>query len=195
MTPDRPDPVLMLVVCAAPPALQIHELVPQLRQQGWTVQVIATPTAASWIDTERLTALTGNPVRSATRRPDEPKTLPEADAIVVAPATFNTINKWCAGVNDTFALGVLNEALGSRLPIVAAPYAKSALADHPVFAKNLRLLHDAGVDLLPTEAIRPTSTDQPFHWDLITQRLRPHMDRAARARDSDATSGRDDRTV
>jgi flavoprotein len=30
--------------------------------------------------------------------PDEPDELPAADAVVVAPATFNTVNKWAAGI-------------------------------------------------------------------------------------------------
>ena len=30
--------------------------------------------------------------------------LPEPDAIIVAPATFNTINKWAAGIADTLRL-------------------------------------------------------------------------------------------
>ncbi|MEV0392909.1 flavoprotein [Polymorphospora rubra] len=190
MTADQRAPVLMLVVCAAPPALQIHELVEQVQLDGWTVQVIATPTAMTWIDTDRLAELTDSPVRATARRPDEPKSLPKADAVAVVPATFNTINQWCAGVNNTLALGVLNEALGSRLPIITAPYAKPTLAAHPVFGKNLRLLVDAGVDLLPTEAIRPTSADQPFHWELITQRLKPYRERALARRDGDAASRR-----
>jgi transcriptional regulator with XRE-family HTH domain len=37
--------------------------------------------------------------------PDEPDELPAADAVVVAPATFNTVNKWAAGITDTFAAG------------------------------------------------------------------------------------------
>lgn len=40
--------------------------------------------------------------------------LPLATAIAVVPATFNTINKWVAGISDTFALGILNEAIGLR---------------------------------------------------------------------------------
>jgi phosphopantothenoylcysteine decarboxylase len=30
--------------------------------------------------------------------PDEPDELPVVDAVVVAPATFNTVNKWAAGI-------------------------------------------------------------------------------------------------
>lgn len=38
--------------------------------------------------------------------------MPPADAIAVASATFNTINKWAAGISDTLALGILCEAYG-----------------------------------------------------------------------------------
>jgi flavoprotein len=39
--------------------------------------------------------------------PDEPDELPAADAVVVARATFNTVNKWAAGITDTFATDLL----------------------------------------------------------------------------------------
>lgn len=44
------------------------------------------------------------------KHPDEPDVLPPADAFVVAPATFNTIDKWAQDISDTLALGLLNEA-------------------------------------------------------------------------------------
>jgi len=34
----------------------------------------------------------------------------------VAPATFNTVNKWAAGISDTLALGILCEAYGMGIP-------------------------------------------------------------------------------
>jgi len=49
----------------------------------------------------QLAALTGDRVRTGFRIPDEPDELPAADAVVVAPATFNTMNKWAAGITDT----------------------------------------------------------------------------------------------
>ncbi|SCE69613.1 hypothetical protein GA0070216_101417 [Micromonospora matsumotoense] len=42
--------VLHLVVCAAPPVDRIGELVDLLMADGWTVCLIATPVAASWLD-------------------------------------------------------------------------------------------------------------------------------------------------
>ncbi|WP_172898345.1 hypothetical protein [Micromonospora rifamycinica] len=42
--------MLHLVVCAAPPVDRIGELVGLLMADGWSVCLIATPVAASWLD-------------------------------------------------------------------------------------------------------------------------------------------------
>jgi hypothetical protein len=60
-------------------------------------------------DSAELARLTGHPVRSEYKHPDEPDVLPPPDAIVVAPATTNTTIKWAAGISDTLALGLLVE--------------------------------------------------------------------------------------
>lgn len=44
-----------------------------------------------FIDVALLGALTGLPVRHRWREPDEPASVPEAHALVVAPATFNCV--------------------------------------------------------------------------------------------------------
>jgi Flavoprotein len=99
--------VLYVVVCAAPPASDVHELVKLAQAVGWRVCVIATPEAMHWIDPAMLAELTGYDVRSEYRSSGETKSLPEADAIAVAPATFNTVNKFRAGIADNMAVGVL----------------------------------------------------------------------------------------
>lgn len=167
--------VLYLVVCAAPPVQQIDQLIALLAGQGWAVCVIPTPRAAEWLDSVALARQTGFPVRSDYRRPDDPDALPHADAIVVVPATFNTMNKWAAGISDTFALGVLNEAIGLPLPVVAAPYAKPTLAAHPAFAESLAKLERWGVQVLPNEIIRPKPSEsgdpQGFDWAPVVTAL------------------------
>src|SRR5215211_8776444 len=99
-TDDRQDQrrVLYVVVCAAPPASEVHELVKLAQAASWEVCVIATPEAMHWIDPAILAELTGYDVRSEYRAAGEAKSLPEADAIAVAPATFNTVNKFRAGI-------------------------------------------------------------------------------------------------
>jgi hypothetical protein len=76
--------VLYVVVCAAPPASEVHELVKLAQAASWEVCVIATPEAMHWIDAAMLAELTGYDVRSEYRAAGEAKSLPEADAIAVA---------------------------------------------------------------------------------------------------------------
>ena len=95
-------------------------------------------------DSTRLAELTGFPVRSDYKRPEEPDVLPPADAIAVVPATFNTINKWAQGISDTLGLGLLNEALGLGLPLIAVPWPNVALARHPAFANSVAMLREWG---------------------------------------------------
>src|SRR5215471_7938043 len=130
--------ILYLMVCAAPPAQQTQEVVPLLQATGWDVCVIATPQAARWMNTEALAELTGHVVRTDYKLPWEADPLPKADAMLVMPATFNTINKWAQGISDTLAVGLLCEALGRGTPpIVAVPCLKMDLIRHPVFKKNM----------------------------------------------------------
>ncbi|MEV2240803.1 flavoprotein [Micromonospora sp. NPDC049891] len=144
--------ILALVVCAAPPVLRIGELIDLLQEDGWTVCLTATPTAATWIDRETLAEQTGYPVRAEWRKPGEPEPHPPATAVAVVPATFNVINKWAQGINDTLALGILNEALGAGIPVHALPNVKPALARHPSYDRHLRVQRDAGVAVEPLEA-------------------------------------------
>jgi phosphopantothenoylcysteine synthetase/decarboxylase len=140
--------VLYVIVCGAPPARDAGRLVELAQAKGWEVCVIATPSGRSFIDPAALEAATGYPVRSEYKQPEELDVLPPPDAIVVAPATFNTINKWAAGISDTLALGLLTEAIGKRLPVVALPFVNAAQAEHPAFRGSIDRLRAAGVQLL-----------------------------------------------
>jgi hypothetical protein len=81
------------------------------------------------------------------RSPGELKS-PQADAIIVAPGTFNTINKWANGISDTYALGILAEAPGLNIPVVALPFVNSALADRAPFKDSVNTLRSEGVRIL-----------------------------------------------
>jgi len=106
--------------------------------------------------------MTGHPVRSAYKLPGEPDVLPPPSALLVAPATFNTINKWAAGISDTLALGLINEALGMQIPVVAVPLIGRTLAVHPAVVTSLATLRQAGVTVLDISA-RPDPTALPWH--------------------------------
>jgi phosphopantothenoylcysteine synthetase/decarboxylase len=157
--------VLYLIACGARPAGQLPDFVAFAHAEGWDVCVVATPDAAKFLDAELLARVTGHPVRAAYKDPGEPDVLPPPDAVVVAPATFNTVNKLAAGISDTLAAGLVNEAIGLRLPVVAVPWA-SGLARHPAFHRSVALLRDWGVTvILDTGQLPPSATQEAvFPW-------------------------------
>jgi hypothetical protein len=97
--------------------------------------------------------------------------LSEPDAIIVAPATFNTVNKWAAGIADTLALGLLCEATGKGLPVVVLPYLNAAQAEHPALGESIERLRRLGVrmlfgpDVLPLHRPRQGKRGR-FPWHL-----------------------------
>ena len=170
--------MLYIIACGGRPAGDLPAFVEDAQANGWEVCVIATPSAVKFMDLDQLANLTGHVVRYDYKQPDEPDLLPPPDAIVVAPATFNTINKLAGGISDTLALGLLNEALGLGLPVVAVPFPNIALARHPAFARSMaeleamgvRLLFDPVAHPLPTPNLGPASRDL-FPWQALNDEL------------------------
>jgi len=179
--------VLYVVTCAAPPAMDVGILIDLAQQDGWDVCLIATPRAFQWIDVPGLSERTGHPVRYDYKLPGEPDVLPEPDAIVVAPATFNTLNKWAAGIADTLALGLLCEARGKGLAVVVLPYLNAAQAEHPALAESIDRLRRSGVrvlfgpDVLPLHRPRQGKRDQ-FPWHLTLPAIKEAAAPETRAR-------------
>lgn len=147
-----PGLVIWVVVSAAPPATRIHEFLALLNADPRQLVLVTSPAATSFIDESRVRQCTAWPTSSTQRAVGEPKTHPAPSFVVALPLTINTINKWVAGINDNAALGVLNEALGDLLPIVASPVAKASLAAHPALARSLDTLASAGVTFTATNA-------------------------------------------
>lgn len=147
MTDAHATRVLYLIVCGAGPAADITRLIELAKEHDWDTQVIATPAALEFINAMAIETQTGRPVRTQYRKPSEPRS-PRADAIIVAPATYNTINKWAAGISDTYALGILAEAPGLKIPTVALPFVNSALAGRAVFRQSVEELRNEGIRVL-----------------------------------------------
>jgi phosphopantothenoylcysteine synthetase/decarboxylase len=165
--------IVYLIAAAAPPVLQIAEACRRITAEDWRPCVILTPTAATWVSIDELSALTEWPVRVNPRLPHEQDSLPDADAVIAAPLTFNTINKWAAGISDTLALGLLNELMGAGLPIYVAPCVKSALRNHPAYSASTTLLRKSGVTVLDQDkvAFKAQTGLIEFDWSSIAAAL------------------------
>ncbi len=162
--------VLYIVTCAARSSepMFVEDLVTRTLSDGWDVSVIATPQARKFIDGSHLEHITGHPVRSDYRHPDTPDTVPEPDAIVAFPVTFNTLNKWASGIADTLALSILCAHLGMETPIVAIPCVPEfSLARHPAFPRSVALLREYGVRVIYEPEKYPPMNNVP--WDVMLQ--------------------------
>jgi phosphopantothenoylcysteine synthetase/decarboxylase len=173
-------PVLYVIVCGSPVAHNVGKLVSLAQEGGWDVCVICTPDGRKFIDPAALARQTGHPVRSAYKNPGDPDVLPDADAMIVAPATVNTVNKLGAGIADTLALGLLVEGYGKGIPIVLLPYTNDAMATYPVFAETIDKLRSWGfrvlfgpdvVDLHAPGAGTAEDRQDAFPWHLALEAL------------------------
>ncbi|RAG82020.1 flavoprotein [Streptacidiphilus pinicola] len=168
MTGDQP--VLYLLGTGAQPVLTVTTAVEQAQADGWRVCLGLTPTAARWLHPylPGLEALTGAPVRSHYKLPGQDDVWPSADVVLLAPATFNSINRWALGLTDSFVIGYASEALGRGIPTVTLPCVNSALAAHPQYARSLETLQLAGARVvLPGTTTAPGQDGTPgFDWNL-----------------------------
>lgn len=137
---------LYILACGAGPARDIGQLARLALDDGWKVHVGATPAGLEFLDTAKLTELTANPVRHTWS--GRTSSWAPADAIIVAPATINTVNKIALGITDTWAVNVVVECMGHGTPIVIAPNVNPALGRHPQFRRSVEELRQWGVSVL-----------------------------------------------
>ncbi|MGW6912617.1 flavoprotein [Kitasatospora sp. NPDC054939] len=176
MTGDR---VLYLLGSAAPPVLSYAEVVADAQARGWDVVVGLTPTAAAWLEPELpgLAELTGHPVKCRFRWPGEPEVLPPADAVLVAPATLNTVNSIALGLTPSWVAAFAAEAIGRRIPMAVMPCTNQALTAHPQMARSVETLREAGVRVLLGEGgfvPNPPGTGNPamYPWEAALDAMR-----------------------
>lgn len=143
---------LAVVICGAEPAADVAMLIKAAQQKGWSVSVVATPQALAFVDVPALEELTGRPIRSEQRVPD-PESKREValtDAIIVAPATFDTINKLAAGIADNYALTLIAECIGLPMPVIVVPFVNTSLASRIPYINSVGRLLAEGVHVVGT---------------------------------------------
>ncbi|NEC86202.1 flavoprotein [Streptomyces sp. SID12501] len=177
--PNAPEkkPFLYVVVCACGIAGDVGKLITAAQERHWEVGVVATPQGLGFLDAEAIETQTGYPIRSAWRTPGELRPLPPADAIAVAPASFNTVNKWAAGISDTLALGILCEAYGMEIPTAVVPYVNAAQAAHPAYQQSLERLRGMGVLIGSYEPHKPKAGGgaDRYPWEEALELLAPRL--------------------
>ena len=149
---------LRVVVCGGGAAAGVGRLIVAAIDRGWSVDVTATRSALEFLDSAEVVRLSGKPVRTTYKfAPDGRRISPPADALIVAPATFNTVNKLALGIADTYALSSIAEVIGRGVPTVVVPAVNSALAARLPFRRAIDDLRAEGVRVLfgPEDEFEP----------------------------------------
>ncbi len=142
---------ITLIVTGSIAAYKACEIVRLLRKKEATVHVVLTQAAESFIGAATLQALSGNAV-STDNAPTSLSHITLAqnvDAIVVAPATANTIAKAACGLADNLASNIL---LAHTVPVLYAPAMNSAMWANPATCRNVAFLKENGAAFVGPES-------------------------------------------
>jgi phosphopantothenoylcysteine synthetase/decarboxylase len=134
---------LTLVVCGAPLASRAADIAVELVKNDWTVAVVGSPASRQWLDEEAVEQAIGRPVSFDQRHASQARG-PRPDAVVACPLTMNSGSKAAMGIMDTYATGILCDALAMRLPITITLMVSSRLWEHPAWSSHLATFADRG---------------------------------------------------
>jgi phosphopantothenoylcysteine decarboxylase/phosphopantothenate--cysteine ligase len=117
---------------------------------GAEVQVIMTEAARDFIGPLTLATLSGKPVLSEMHLDDQWANHVAlghwADALLIAPASAQTLSKMAHGVVDNLLTAVY---LSAKCPTLVAPAMDADMWEHPATQDNIRILSRHGVVVLP----------------------------------------------
>lgn len=121
-------------------------------KRGNEVQVLMTRPATDFISPLTLSTLskrqTLSDVHSETAWNNHVELGLWGDALVIAPATANTIAKLAGGICDNILTAVY---LSARCPVFVAPAMDLDMWKHPATQRNISLLREFGVHIIPVE--------------------------------------------
>ena len=124
-----------------------------LVKAGAEVQVLMTPAAARFVQPLTFATLSKRPVYTDVTAEDAWNNHVElglwADAMLVAPATANTLAKLANGICDNIIAAVY---LSARCPVFVAPAMDVDMWHHPSTQGNIGRLKEYGNHLIPVES-------------------------------------------
>lgn len=141
---------VLLGVTGGIAAFKAAALTSQLAQNGFAVQVVLTPAAASFVGAATFAALSGRPVVQDMFDPAFPlgphiELARQADLLCIAPATANFLAKAAQGMADDL-LSTLY--LCFTKPVLMAPAMNCEMWNKPAAQRNVKQLEQDGVQFV-----------------------------------------------
>ncbi len=159
---------IILGVCGGIAAYKSCELASRLTQLGARVHVVMSENATRFVSPQTFAALTLLPVHT-TLWPQNLESdsgvaasmahislAREADAILIAPASANTIAKLAGGFADDLLTTI---CLATRAPILVAPAMNPQMWNHAATQRNLKWLEELGYQIIAPESGRMACED------------------------------------
>lgn len=143
---------IVLGVTGSIAAVKTVELAHELIRHGADVHAVMTRSATSILHPNALWFATGHPV--VTELDGSMKYLEmcgtdgEADLLLIAPTTSNTLGKIANGIDDSTVTTYAGSAIGAGIPVILAPAAHETMLDHPAAMANLRRVADMGLEVI-----------------------------------------------
>lgn len=133
-------------------AVEMVKVIHELRRRGTEVRVVMSAAACGIVSPEALAYASGHPVITKITGLVEHVGLcgdgGDADLLLIAPCTANTLGKIACGIDDTPVTTVATTAIGSRMPVVIVPAMHHSMYRHPGVTANLATLKGWGIDLI-----------------------------------------------
>ena len=151
---------IVLGVCGGIAAYKAADLASKLTQAGAQVDCILTESAARFVTPLTFASLTGRKAFTDADLWDTSAHVPhvalgtQADLVVIAPATANTLAKLAHGLADNL---VTVTTLAARCPILVAPAMDAGMWEHPATQANIAALRERNVLLAGPERGRMAS--------------------------------------
>lgn len=139
---------ILLGISGGIAAYKSCELVRLLRKQGHSVSVVMSKASTEFISPLTFQALSGNPVLTDTHENSLGNGMAhinltrEADALVIAPATANTIAKISHGIADNL---LANLVAARKCPLAVAPAMNVEMWNNPANLRNIEQLRSDGI--------------------------------------------------
>ena len=144
----------VLGVSGSVAAYRAADIARELMRNGFTVRVCLTDSAQKFVQPALFEALTGNPcLIEAFEEPERGRMAHidwarQADIIIIAPATANTINKMAQGIADDMLSTI---TLATTKPIVIAPAMNPQMYANEVTQQSLEALEARGAYIVEPE--------------------------------------------
>jgi phosphopantothenoylcysteine synthetase/decarboxylase len=147
---------IVLGVTGSIAAHKAADLASQLTKQGGNVHVVLTRDAQHFITALPFKTLSRNPVvtdlydEEEGWKPAHIRLADEANLLLIAPATANTIAKLALGIADD-ALSCIALALNTNAKVLIAPAMNGKMWLHPATQQNVTTLKSRGCEFIGPE--------------------------------------------